>query len=197
LPVATPLERFKALVEPQLEGLYRVARRLAGNRLDAEDLVQETCLSAWQKLPAEADEPHVDRWLLRVLYHRFVDGTRRKRRLPPSSNRGHDLTDDPSFVVRQQARWPFLDDAGKRMLTESALRDRTLSPEERVAPLLTQGHQGSFLDEIVPLYAEATDLLAEVARSSDDLQTRRAALLGAQRQSCFHRLAAREFRRSR
>lgn len=87
------LDRFKALVEPRLETLYRVARRLTGNRTDAEDLVQETCLNAWQKLPSEAEPAHVDRWLFRVLYHRFVDGTRRKRRSPSSFNGGADSTE--------------------------------------------------------------------------------------------------------
>lgn len=93
LPVDAKLERFKTLVEPQLEALHRVARRLVGNRVDAEDLVQETCLSAWQKLPNEAEAAHVDHWLLRVLYHRFIDGTRRKRRSPPSLNGANDPTE--------------------------------------------------------------------------------------------------------
>lgn len=87
------LDRFKTLVEPQIETLHRVARRLTGNRVDAEDLVQETCLSAWQKLPTEAEAAHVDRWLLRVLYHRFVDGTRRKRRTPAPSHGQGDATE--------------------------------------------------------------------------------------------------------
>ena len=109
------LDRFKALVEPRLETLYRVARRLTGNRTDAEDLVQETCLNAWQKLPSEAEPAHVDRWLFRVLYHRFVDGTRRKRRSPPSFNGAADSTETlPSptpgpyeLAVRDQSQRAF------------------------------------------------------------------------------------------
>lgn len=83
------LDRFKTLAEPRLEMLYRVAWRLTGSRIDAEGLVRETCSSAWEELPSEADAAQVDRWLLSVLYHRFADGWPRKRRSPTTSNDVH------------------------------------------------------------------------------------------------------------
>lgn len=83
--MTTRLEQFKELVEPRLARLYRVAYRLIGNRTDAEDLVQETCLLAWEKFPGDAEAAHVDRWLTKVLYHRFVDGTRRRKHRSPAS----------------------------------------------------------------------------------------------------------------
>jgi RNA polymerase sigma-70 factor (ECF subfamily) len=84
------LRRFRRLVEPELAALYRTAFRLAGNRPDAEDLVQETCLRAWEKLPKPANSGHVDRWLHRILMHCFIDGTRRKRRGPIQAIDGGD-----------------------------------------------------------------------------------------------------------
>jgi RNA polymerase sigma-70 factor (ECF subfamily) len=76
------LDQFRQAVEPALPALYRAAFRLAGNRADAEDLVQDTCLIAWEKPPVtDADRP-LEHWLLRVLYHRFVDGARRRRHGP-------------------------------------------------------------------------------------------------------------------
>jgi RNA polymerase sigma-70 factor (ECF subfamily) len=76
------LKRFKNMVEPRLGMLYRTARRLTGNRLDAEDLVQDTCLRAWEQLPPPRESVSLDHWLLRVLYHRFIDETRRRKRAP-------------------------------------------------------------------------------------------------------------------
>lgn len=62
------LEQFRQRVEPVLPGLYRAAYRLTGNRADAEDLVQDTCLTAWEKpLPADNSRP-LEHWLLRVLW---------------------------------------------------------------------------------------------------------------------------------
>jgi len=71
------LKKFKALVEPCLGDLYRAARRLTGNATDAEDLVQDCCLRAWERFPDIEDPAHLKHWLLRVIYHRFVDGKRR------------------------------------------------------------------------------------------------------------------------
>ena len=42
----TEVDRFEELVNPLLDTAYRVALRLARNREDASDLVQETVLRA-------------------------------------------------------------------------------------------------------------------------------------------------------
>jgi len=73
------LKRFKALVEPCLGDLHRAASRLAGNAADAEDLVQDCCLRAWESFPDIDNPAHLKHWLLRVVYNRFVDGRRRDR----------------------------------------------------------------------------------------------------------------------
>jgi RNA polymerase sigma-70 factor, ECF subfamily len=84
------LEQFRQRVEPVLPGLYRAAYRLTGNRADAEDLVQDTCLTAWEKPPPTDDSRPLEHWLLRVLYHRFVDGARRRDRGPVRALNGSD-----------------------------------------------------------------------------------------------------------
>jgi RNA polymerase sigma-70 factor (ECF subfamily) len=81
-------QAFDALIAPQLTLLFRAAYRLAGNRADAEDLVQDTCVLACEKLAALRAADHPDRWLLRVLYTRFIDGIRRRRRSPVVALRG-------------------------------------------------------------------------------------------------------------
>ena len=74
--------RFTGLIEPHLEALFRTAYRLARNRADAEDLVQETCVRAYVRLGELRDREPVKAWLLRVLHNLFVDGARRARRSP-------------------------------------------------------------------------------------------------------------------
>jgi hypothetical protein len=49
-------QRFHRLIEPHLDALFRAAYRLTRNRPDAEDLVQEACVRAFERLS----------WLLRV-----------------------------------------------------------------------------------------------------------------------------------
>jgi RNA polymerase sigma factor (sigma-70 family) len=73
-------KRFSALIEPHLDALFRAAFRLTRNRADAEDLVQETCVRACERLE-QLREP-VKSWLLRVMHNLFVDGARRMRVSP-------------------------------------------------------------------------------------------------------------------
>jgi RNA polymerase sigma-70 factor (ECF subfamily) len=74
--------QFDALVTPHLAMLFRVAYRLVRNTHDAQDLVQDTCVAAFEH-PADMDAArHPGRWLLRVLHNRFIDAARRTHRVP-------------------------------------------------------------------------------------------------------------------
>lgn len=74
--------RFKALVEPHLDALFRAAFRLSRNQADAEDLVQETCVRAYLSIGELRESQAVRAWLLRVLHNLFVDIMRHARRAP-------------------------------------------------------------------------------------------------------------------
>jgi RNA polymerase sigma-70 factor (ECF subfamily) len=71
--------RFKILIEPHLDVLFRAAHRLARNRADAEDLVQETCVRAYEHIAEARDPQLIKPWLLRVMHNLFIDGVRRAR----------------------------------------------------------------------------------------------------------------------
>jgi len=74
--------RFAALVEPHFDALYGAARRLTSSPSEAEDLVQDVCLKAFESID-ELEEIEFRRaWLLKVLYHKFVDRQRAKARSP-------------------------------------------------------------------------------------------------------------------
>jgi RNA polymerase sigma-70 factor, ECF subfamily len=75
-------QKLYTLVAPHLERLYRVACRLEGNAADAQDLVQDACLVACEKLNELEATTYPVRWLLRVQQNRFIDGARRRRRSP-------------------------------------------------------------------------------------------------------------------
>ncbi|HWL62327.1 MAG TPA: RNA polymerase sigma factor [Steroidobacteraceae bacterium] len=59
-------QRFHRLIEPHLDALFRAAYRLTRNRPDAEDLVQEACVRAFERLDSLSEEGAVKSWLLRV-----------------------------------------------------------------------------------------------------------------------------------
>jgi RNA polymerase sigma factor (sigma-70 family) len=81
-------KQFKRLIEPHLDALFRAAFRLARSVEDAEDLVQDTCLRAYQGV-ADLDESRsVRAWLVTVMHNLFVDGARRARRSPVTATMG-------------------------------------------------------------------------------------------------------------
>ncbi len=73
---------FTVWLEPHVGPLYRAAYRLTGNRADAEDLFQEVCVRAYAERAALPSVEQPLRWLLKVQYRVFVDGTRRRKRSP-------------------------------------------------------------------------------------------------------------------
>ena len=59
--------------------LRRYARALAGNRDDADDLVQDTLVRAWAKAALWRGVADMRAWLFGIMHNLHVDGTRRPR----------------------------------------------------------------------------------------------------------------------
>lgn len=145
--------QFDRLVAPHLERLFRVACRLHGNVADAQDLVQDTCVTACENLDALAVAPHPLRWLLRTQYNRFIDGTRRRRRAPVVA------MDVGSRAAHLPSLEPGPDDLLQQEDGERAL-DRAfhaLDPVQRT--LLSLRAEGYDLAEIEAVTGVARDVL--------------------------------------
>jgi len=128
--------RFSAFVEAHLQALRRAAYRLCRSRSDAEDLVQEVCLRAFEKL-AELERVEAPRaWLLRVQYNLHVDAARRR---PRAHLESFDELVSPLTDASAAARDPQAD-------AEAALLAEAL---DRNWPALTKDQQA-----LLALYAE-------------------------------------------
>lgn len=64
---------FEDLTLPHLGAVYRLAVRLVGDVVTAEDLTQETYLKAMQAFPALRDQQRVRAWLFQILSRLVVD----------------------------------------------------------------------------------------------------------------------------
>jgi RNA polymerase sigma-70 factor (ECF subfamily) len=122
---------FEQLVRPHFDALYRAAFRLARNREDAEDLVQESCLRAFSHLVDLERSVSPRAWLLRIQYRLFVDAHRRRRRSPvanadgrgdpaastPSDQPGVDaIADGIASRADLESAWQRLDKAQRALL---------------------------------------------------------------------------------
>ncbi|MGV1010593.1 MAG: sigma-70 family RNA polymerase sigma factor [Dermatophilaceae bacterium] len=83
-------------VVAELPGLLRYALTLTRDPDDAEDLVQDTLVRALERGQTFRGEATVRTWMHRVMYHRFLDGTRR---------RGPDLVGEQALADAVEAAW--------------------------------------------------------------------------------------------
>ncbi len=74
--------RFEEEALELSDQVYRVARRLAGTREEAEDLVQETYVRALRNWQSYEPGTNLRAWLLRILTNLNIDRGRRTQRAP-------------------------------------------------------------------------------------------------------------------
>ncbi len=82
---AGELEAFEALVGRHERAVYALARRMLQNEQDAEDVTQQTFLSALEHLQGFREEASFSTWLLRIATHAGLKIIRKRRGLEMTS----------------------------------------------------------------------------------------------------------------
>src|SRR5215472_13059965 len=100
---------FENVALPHAGGLLRYALHLAGERARAEDLVQETLLSAWRKFHQFERGTNCKAWLYRILKNLHYKQMRRKIRRPevPLADDGPPFAVPEEISANQQMREAF------------------------------------------------------------------------------------------
>ena len=114
---------FAALVREYQDRLYLVALRMTGDPQDAQDVLQETFLQAWQSLAGFRGEARFSTWITRILINR-CHNVRRDRRpadpLPSEPTAAHGQSPPADVLaVAEQRR-----DAVRRALLSLPLAQR-------------------------------------------------------------------------
>jgi RNA polymerase sigma-70 factor, ECF subfamily len=116
---------FDALVRTYMEQAFRVAYRVVGHREDAEDLVQEAFLAAYQYLDSfEVGRPFGP-WLIRIVLNRGAN-LRRSRARRTTEPEIEGVSDAPSAL-----------DESERIDTGRVLRDALATLSERQRLIVT------------------------------------------------------------
>jgi RNA polymerase sigma factor (sigma-70 family) len=169
----TPHEQFSRLIAPHLDALFRAAYRLAGNRADAEDLVQDVCVRAYANLGAMTALDQPKSWLLKIQYRVFVDGARHRERSPLRTT-GEDL--DATAVSAE----PGPDEVAEATLAEARILQACSRLDHEQRALLALQVEGYSLAEMQSITDLSTDVLkARLYRA----RVRLGKLLGAERKT--------------
>jgi RNA polymerase sigma-70 factor (ECF subfamily) len=77
---ANDREAFRGLVAACQARVYTIALRLTGQHADAEELAQDVFVQLHASLWRIEDAGHLEKWLLRAIYHRSIDRLRQRER---------------------------------------------------------------------------------------------------------------------
>jgi len=121
----TERKQFNAEAMIHLDALYGGALRLTKNHAEAEDLVQETILRAWERWHQYQIGTNARAWLLRIQTHTFINKCRRKKR------EREILTAEKEG--RHGSRFHCTDSAKRWANPERRFLDRSISPAVRSA----------------------------------------------------------------
>lgn len=138
--------RFTHLVRPHFDALYGAARRLTSSPSDAEDLVQDVCLKAFESIDELEKIEFRRAWLLKVLYHLFVDRQRAKSRSPvDQADTGVDSF-NPEDITRSGLRPDELLDRDARV--ETVVWAMGILDKDDCSLLALRDIEGYSLDEL-------------------------------------------------
>lgn len=86
------LHRFEAEALPLLDQLYGAALRMTRNPADAQDLVQDAYMKAYQAFSSFQPGTNLKAWMYRILTNQYINGYRKAQRRPAESSE-EELTD--------------------------------------------------------------------------------------------------------
>ena len=156
--------RFETLVRPHFEALYAAARRLTLSPHDAEDLVQDVCLKAFSRLDELQRMEFPRAWLLKVLYHEFIDSDRRDRRSPVAISARSAATQEPDMTAAGNPQPDEVVDREQRV--DRVLRAMRSLNAAQCALVVMHDVEGFSIDELCKLNgAPAGTIKAQLHRT--------------------------------
>jgi RNA polymerase sigma-70 factor, ECF subfamily len=145
-------EAYRVLVERHSAYVYRVAYRMTGNSHDAEEVVQEAFLRAYQKLRQFAGNANFGTWVYRIAANYAIDRLRQKknedarREVPPRAAEG-ETEFDPLSRLKDLAPNPERLAGSAQLATKMQQALQALTPAERTA-IVMRHWDGCGIDEI-------------------------------------------------
>ena len=145
-------EAYRVLVERHSRYVYRLAYRMTGNPHDAEEVVQEAFLRAYQKLRQFAGNANFGTWVYRIAANYAIDRLRQKkndeaRRQAPARPAEGEPEVDSLSQVKDEAPNPERLAGSAQMAEKMKQALEALTPAERTA-IVMRHWDGCGIEEI-------------------------------------------------
>ncbi len=128
--LAEGTQSFEQLLSNHLDGLYNFALRLTRNEEQAKDLLQDCCLTAFEKFHQLKEVQKFKQWIFQILHRKFINNYRRKKEpqiIDIELNEELLANTDESFNKDKFVQWtPF----GENMIGDEVQKAFDLLPDE-------------------------------------------------------------------
>lgn len=143
---------YRVLVDRYSLYLYRLAYRMTGNSHDAEEVVQEAFLRAYQKLSQFAGNSNFGTWVYRIAANYAIDRIRQRnveeaRQAPPSRPTEDGLEINPVALVKDPSASPERLASSAELAAKMQQALDSLTPAERTA-IVMRHWEGCAIEEI-------------------------------------------------
>ncbi|HTZ32507.1 MAG TPA: sigma-70 family RNA polymerase sigma factor [Methylomirabilota bacterium] len=154
-------DAYRVLVERHSRNVFRMAYRMTGNQQDAEEVVQEAFLRAYQKLRQFEGQANFGTWVYRIAANYAIDRIRARnaeqsRRQQPSRPQEDGLEIDPMANAKDMAPSPERLAASAEMAERMKEALDMLSPAERTA-IVMRHWEGCAIEEIAAVLKSNTN----------------------------------------
>jgi RNA polymerase sigma-70 factor, ECF subfamily len=154
-------DAYRVLVERYSLCLYRLAYRMTGNAHDAEEVVQEAFLRAYQKLKQFAGNSNFGTWVYRIAANYAIDRLRQRnvdeaRQVQPArlSEQGGEV--DPVALIKDPAASPERLAGSAELAAKMQVALDALTPAERTA-IVMRHWEGCAIEEIAVVLKSNTN----------------------------------------
>ncbi|MBI2855702.1 MAG: sigma-70 family RNA polymerase sigma factor [Chloroflexi bacterium] len=156
-------DEFQSIVEQHTDFVYNVAYRMMNNPQDAEDITQETFLSAYRSWNSFRGGSSVSTWLYRIAVNACLMRLRKEKRARALTDTGYKDQDIIDWI-------PSGEDGPEKLAVNAELRDEMeraisdLSPDLRAAVVLRDIQELSVTEASEALGITVSSLKARLHR---------------------------------
>ncbi|WP_302777344.1 RNA polymerase sigma factor [Porphyromonas uenonis] len=117
---------FTEAVQMYQEKLYWLIRRIVRQHDDADDVLQETFLKAWQNLGSFRGEAKFYTWIYRIALFEAINYNKKKKRITDNE---YAVSEDTSYLLESAVADTYFDGDKGELILQQALE--TLPPKQR------------------------------------------------------------------